>query len=361
MSPAPRRVACWALHRVGEPLVREDRPLPPPGDGEAIVEVAGCGVCHTDVGYAIEGVRARHPLPLTLGHEIAGVVVAAGRAHAALVGRKVVVPAVIPCGRCALCRDGHGTICRSQVFPGCDVHGGFASHVVVPAHGLCVVDDAALNDSGLQLADLAVLGDAVSTAWQAVRRAEVAAGDVVVVVGAGGVGGFAAQIAAALEARVVALDVDPGRLAALSPWGPEWSLNVQGREPREIRAAVRAHAEANDWPDARWRILECSGTAAGQAIAFGLLNFGATLGIVGYTLDPVQLRLSNLMAFDARAVGTWGCPPEHLPAALDLVLTGRVVLGPFVEHRPMRTINEVLLDLHARRLRRRPILIPDFE
>jgi 6-hydroxycyclohex-1-ene-1-carbonyl-CoA dehydrogenase len=82
--------------------------------------------------------------------------------------------------------------------------------------------------------------------------------------------------------------------------------------------------------------------------------------VVGFTLDKVEVRLSNLMAFDAVAQGNWGCVPEHYPAALRLVLDGQVRPGPFIERRPMSRINETIGELVAGTLRRRPVLIPDF-
>ncbi|KAB2958735.1 MAG: alcohol dehydrogenase catalytic domain-containing protein [Thermoanaerobaculia bacterium] len=130
------------------------------GAGEVVIEVAGCGVCHTDLGFFYEGVPTRHPFPLTLGHEIAGTVVEAGPGAEAWLGRAVVVPAVLPCGECDACRAGRGAICPRQVFPGNDVHGGFASHVRVPSRGLCPVPDLAppgAGPSGLGLASLSVI------------------------------------------------------------------------------------------------------------------------------------------------------------------------------------------------------------
>jgi 6-hydroxycyclohex-1-ene-1-carbonyl-CoA dehydrogenase len=85
---------------------------------------------------------------------------------------------------------------------------------------------------------------------------------------------------------------------------------------------------------------------------------GATLSVVGFTMDKVELRLSNLMAFDARAIGNWGCPPEYYPAALDLVLDGRVAIQPFVERHPLDDINRVFHAVHAREIRRRVVLEP---
>jgi 6-hydroxycyclohex-1-ene-1-carbonyl-CoA dehydrogenase len=79
---------------------------------------------------------------------------------------------------------------------------------------------------------------------------------------------------------------------------------------------------------------------------------------VGYTPAPVEIRLSNLMAFDAALHGTWGCPPEAYPEVLDLIARGSVVLSPFVEHAPMSSINELLDALAHHRLERRMILDP---
>ena len=77
------------------------------------------------------------------------------------------------------------------------------------------------------------------------------------------------------------------------------------------------------------------------------------------SLRKVEIRLSNLMALDATAQGNWGCLPEHYPATLDLVLRGDVTLGPFVDVRPLSRINETFEDLHAGRIARRPVLVPE--
>ena len=81
--------------------------------------------------------------------------------------------------------------------------------------------------------------------------------------------------------------------------------------------------------------------------------------MVGYTPDKVELRLSNLMALDATAQGNWGCLPEHYPAVVEMALSGAVALEPFVEYRPLSSINESFADLHARRISRRLILLPE--
>jgi 6-hydroxycyclohex-1-ene-1-carbonyl-CoA dehydrogenase len=269
---------------------------------------------------------------------------------------------VIPCGTCDACRAGRGPVCPKQVFPGSDVHGGFASHLRVPARGLCPVpalDDPARNRAGLDLARLSVIADAVSTPYQAVLRSGLAPGDLAVFVGAGGIGGFGVQVAAALGASVVAVDVDAGRLEALRAHGASLGLDASATEFKELRKAVKRFADERAVPTWRWKIFETSGTPQGQATAFGLVGHGGHLSVVGFTPKTVELRLSNVMAFDATVQGNWACLPEHYPAVVDLVLAGKVAVAPFVETRPMDSINETFAEIHERRVARRVVLVPE--
>ncbi|MCW8902726.1 6-hydroxycyclohex-1-ene-1-carbonyl-CoA dehydrogenase, partial [Sedimenticola sp.] len=211
----------WQMTAVGEPFVKQECTFETPVAGEVTVEVAGCGVCHTDLGFLYDGVRTNHELPLTLGHEISGRVVACGEGAEAMLGKAVVIPAVMPCGECDLCQRGLGTMCRSQKMPGNDIQGGFASHINVPARGLCPVDEVKLEAAGMSLAEVAVLADAVTTPYQAAVLAGINEGDVAIVIGVGGVGGYAVQIANAMGAHVVAIDVDQGKLDQLKDFGAE--------------------------------------------------------------------------------------------------------------------------------------------
>lgn len=347
----------WLMTAVNAPLEHARFQASPDPD-EVVVAVAGCGVCHTDLGYLYDGVRTNHPLPLALGHEVSGRVVAAGANAQEWIGKAVIVPAVLPCGDCDLCRRGLGTICRGQKMPGNDIQGGFAAHIVVPGRGLCIVDEARLARAGLNLAEVSIVADALTTPYQAVSRAGVAPGSLAVVVGAGGVGGYCVQIAAAFGAKVVAIDVDPDKLAAVANHGAALTLDATKLDPKGIKAAITAFAKAEGLRQTEWLIFECSGTAPGQLTAYGLLVHGATLSVVGFTMAKVEIRLSNLMAFDARAIGNWGCPPELYPAALDLVLDGRVAIKPFVETHPLDDINRVFAAVHHREIKKRAVMVP---
>lgn len=355
------RISSWMVHALGQPMTLEERDESPSA-GEVVVQVAGCGVCHTDLGFFYDGVRTRHPFPLCLGHEVSGTVVEAGDGAEAWLGRNVIVPAVIPCGGCDACRDGHASICPKQVFPGSDDHGGFASHLKVPARGLCPVPELAdetLNPAGIDLPSLSVIADAVSTPYQAVVRSGLQTDDVAVFVGVGGVGGFGVQVAAAAGASVVAIDVDQKRLDALENYGAALTLRADELDPKDLKKQVRAFADERGVPSWHQKIFETSGTTAGQSTAFRLLGPGGYLGVVGYTPESVELRFSNLMAFDAVAQGNWGCLPEHYPAVVELVLGGKVKIAPFIVKRPMTTINETFAALRAHEVRERPVLIPE--
>jgi 6-hydroxycyclohex-1-ene-1-carbonyl-CoA dehydrogenase len=347
----------WWMTAKGLPMSAADFE-PVAGAGEVVVQVAGCGVCHTDLGFYYEGVRTNHPLPLCLGHEISGRVVAVGPGAESWQGRPVIVPAVIPCGRCDACARGRPTICPQQKMPGNDLHGGFATHVVVPAHGLCPVDEARLAAAGLDLAAVSVIADAVTTPYQAVIQVGVVAGDLVIVNGVGGVGGYCAQIAHAFGATVVAIDVSAAKLEALSGCAA-LMLDARTLPAKELKGAIQDFAKQRGLrPKSEWTIFECSGTKAGQETAFGLLNHGATLAVVGFTMDKVEIRLSNLMAYHARALGNWGCAPEHYPAALALVLERRVRIAPFIEKHPLSAINSVFEAVHRHEISRRVVLEP---
>jgi 6-hydroxycyclohex-1-ene-1-carbonyl-CoA dehydrogenase len=341
----------------GAPLVSAEF-NPSPGPGDVVVEIAGCGVCHTDLGYYYDGVRTKHDLPLTLGHEISGRVVDTGSDAVWWTNRAVIVPAVIPCGTCDACRRGKSTICPNQKMPGNDIHGGFATHIVVPARGLCAVDEALLKSVGIELADVSVIADAVTTPYQAVVQGGVREGDLVVVNGVGGVGGYAVQIANAFGGKVVAIDVNPDRLAAIGQQGAALTLDARQLNSRDLKSKIQAFAKENGLRQSEWIIFECSGTRVGQETAFSLINHGATLCVVGFTMDKVEVRLSNLMAYHARALGNWGCPPELYPAALDMVLTGRVKVTPFVEKHPLDEINRIFEAVHHGELKRRAVLVP---
>ncbi len=336
------------------PLSRTEFKTGPPEADEVVVEVAGCGLCHTDISFWSGAVRPNQ-MPVILGHEISGTVIASGSSYADLQGKSVVIPAVLPCGDCELCRSGRGNVCRAQRFPGNDFDGGFASHVTVPGRFLCVLPD---NLSGIELWELSVVADAVTTPYQALVRSGTRQGDLAIVVGVGGIGTYMVQHARRAGADVIAIDVDAAKLAAAERMGARWTIDAAGKSEGDVKKMVRGLAKEHNLPGYGWRVFETSGTAGGQRTAFALLSFAGTLGVVGFTMDTVDVRLSNVMAFDAEIFGNWACVPEHYPAVVSHILGGEINVRDNVEAHPLDSINEVMALANQHKIEKRVVFIP---
>lgn len=334
-------------------LVESD--IPNISDQDALVKIAGCGVCHTDLSFWHDGVKTKKELPLTLGHEISGTVI---KGPAQLLDKKVIIPAVLPCGDCELCKKGRSNICQNQLMPGNDFHGGFASHIVVPHKFLCPVPESILEKYSLE--QLAVIADAISTPYQVIKKSELESGDLAIVIGVGGVGVYGALIAKILGAKVLAIDISDEKLAAAKKNGVDAVLNSKNMDIKAIKAKVKEIAKEIGAPKYGWKIFEISGTTAGQELAFNLITYTSTLSIVGFTMAKPDIRLSNIMAFDAKLIGTWGCKPELYPEVVELIDSGKLTITDFVQTFPMSKINEVFQNTLAHKYDKRSVLVPDF-
>jgi len=346
----------WQMTALDADFQLSESPLPLPRENEALVKIAGCGVCHTDLSFWHYGVKTKKELPITLGHEISGVVVAGPDQW---LGKNVIIPAVLPCGDCELCKKGRSNMCQKQLMPGNDFNGGFASHILVPFRFLCPVPDTLLSRYPLE--KLSVIADAISTPYQVISKSELEAGDFAIVIGVGGVGIYAALIARIFGAKVLALDIDDKKLEIANSHGIDATLNIKGLDIKAIKEKVREIAKGLGMSKFGWKIFEISGTKAGQELGFNLITFTSTLSIVGFTLDRTEVRLSNLMAFDAKLIGTWGCKPELYPAVVELISGGKLQINDFIETFPMSKINEVFRNTLDHVYIKRSVLVPDFQ
>lgn len=356
----PKTIQTWQMSTPGT-LLRSEIPMPVLQAGEVLVEIRGCGVCHTDLSYFYEDVPTQQKPPLTLGHEIAGVVVASAAAGSPLLGKEVIIPAVLPCNDCDICRMGRSNRCLRQKMPGnsMGIYGGFASHIPVPAHDLCIVE----KRGQIPLEHLALVADAVSTPYHAAQRAGLVAGDLVIVIGAaGGVGGFMVQMAKAMDARaVIGIDIKAERLEFMKGFGADYTINPQGRSIREVKDEFKAYCQTQGLPaNYGWKIFEVSGSPSGQELALALLTFVGKLVVVGFGTGDTSFNLSRLMALDAELIGSWGCPPASYAAVRDMCIAGRIALEPFVEVQPMSRIEQVFAAAHHGTLALRVVLTPDF-
>lgn len=348
------KILSWQMTELKGEFQLKETQVPELKDNEVLVKVAGCGVCHTDISFWHYGVKTRHPLPLTLGHEISGTVIEGTDEWK---NKNVIVPAVLPCGECELCKKGRGNICQNQLMPGNDFDGGFASHVIVPFKYLCPVPGKVLER--YSLAQLAVIADAVTTPYQVIKKSGLEAGDFAIVIGVGGIGIYGALLTKILGARVLAIDISDEKLSVAKANGADATLNIKGLDIKSIKTKVREIAKELGASPYLWKIYEMSGTKAGQELGFALLSFASTMSVVGFTMDKLEVRLSNLMAFDAELIGTWGCKPELYPEVVDLVTDDKLKIDQFVETFPLSKINEVFKNTIEHKYSKRSVLVPD--
>src|SRR3989339_2150579 len=339
-------------------LQKTEIPAPELKAGEVLVEVAGCGVCHTDLGYFYDGVPTVSKPPLTLGHEIAGTVVAGDPAW---LGKEVIIPAVMPCRQCILCKTGRGNRCLNQKMPGnsLGIFGGFSSHIPVPSIDLCEIKDR----GAIPLSHFSVIADAAATPYQAAKRADLQPGDNVVVIGiTGGVGQYQGQIVKALGAKtVIGISRNAEKLNRALSYGADFVINSTNKDAGAVTKEFRSICKENGLPNYGWKIFEVTGTKPGQEIALSLLGFTGKLLVVGFGLQKVEYSIGRLMAFDADIMGTWGCLPEYYPIVLDMALSKRIDIEPFVETRPLSSIVETFDEVHKTGSpMQRIVLTPDF-
>lgn len=338
-------------------LEKKEIPVPKLQPDEVLVEVAGCGVCHTDLGYFYDGVPTVSKPPLSLGHEISGTVVAGDPAW---MGKEVIIPAVMPCRKCELCKTGRSNRCLAQKMPGnsLGIYGGFSSHIPVPSIDLCEVK----NRGKMVLSHLSVVADAATTPYQAAKRASLQPGDNVVVVGiTGGVGQYMGQTAKALGARtVIGIARNQEKLERALKFGADYVISSKDKDANAISKEFRALCKEKGLPGTGWKIFEVSGSKAGQEIGLTLLSFTGKLIVVGFSMVKTEYAIGRLMAFDAEIIGTWGCPPEYYPIVLDMVLNGKINVENFVETRPMSRIVETFAEAHKTPPMKRIVLTPDF-
>ncbi len=315
-----------------EPLEVKEVPTPSPGRGEVRVRVAGCGMCHTDLHYVDHGVRTFTPPPLILGHEAAGTIEQLGDGvDDRALGDRVLIPAVLSCGRCRYCRRGRENLCANLAMLGNHIQGAYAEFVVVPADELVPVPES------LPLEQACVIADALSTPYHAVKyRGRVRAGDFVAVVGCGGVGLNVVQCATLSGGRVLAIDVNEERLETARILGAVETIdpNSVERVDKHVRALTDGGVDV---------AFEVVGGPTTLRMAYGLLRPGGRLCVIGYSHDDLAVSAAKLMFYELEVVGSLGCGGGEYPEIMRLVEAGRLRLEPIVSGTlPLEEINDGL-------------------
>jgi len=303
-------------------LRMEDVPVPTIEPHQALVKVAACGVCHTDLHYIEHGVKTFKAPPVILGHEASGIVESVGENVTRVAeGDRVLIPAVLTCGKCSACRSGRENICAHMTMLGNHFDGAYAEFVAVPAKDLLHLPDS------VPLDEASIIADAVSTPYHAVKnRARVRPGDTVVVFGCGGVGMNAVQLANAAGGYVIAVDVNDRKLAWASEFGAAKVLNAStvDRIDREIKKLTDGGADI---------AIEVIGHPKTILQAFESVRVGGRLCIVGYTSETISVVAGKIMFKELEIVGSLGCRPVDYIPLIRMVEQGTINIRKLVTHR----------------------------
>lgn len=306
------------LEAFGGPLVAREVPVPAVGPDHALVRVRNVGICGTDLKIRT-GRMGLDVVPLIMGHEIAGEVAEVGPAVRGFApGDRVVVNFYVTCRRCRFCRSGRDTLCPEVRQHGFSIDGGFAEYVATPAANLCRVPDP------VPLAQACILGDAVATAYHAVtRRARVGPGTTVVLVGVGGVGLHAVQVARLAGGRVIAVDVNEARLGLARDLGAEAVVQARSGPFHEAVGRLTDGQGADV-------VIEFVGSADTLASSYQSLARAGRLVFVGYTPEvPLPVLPRDLVRQETEIVGSRANTTRELEETMDLVARGQ--LRPIVD------------------------------
>jgi 2-desacetyl-2-hydroxyethyl bacteriochlorophyllide A dehydrogenase len=202
------------LVKVGQPVEMHDIPVPEVGPQDVLVKVKAAGICHSDAHYRA-GVSPVRPLPMTLGHEVAGFVKEVGETVAGLQpGDRVCLHYMVTCGNCEYCNMGSEQFCTSGSMIGKYRPGGYAEYICLPARSVFKLPEEIPFEQG------AIMMCSSSTSFHALRRARIKAGETTAIFGVGGLGMSAVQLAYAMGAlRVFAVDLNPDKLALAEEYG----------------------------------------------------------------------------------------------------------------------------------------------
>jgi alcohol dehydrogenase, propanol-preferring len=312
------------LQRLGEPLELVDRSLPVPQGDEVLVRVLGTGVCRSDV-HLSGGLYPDLPVPLILGHEIAGEAEGIG---------PVLVYGAWGCGSCALCARGEDQLCPDRRSAGWRSDGGFAEYVVVPHPRFLLPLD------GLDPVRAAPLADAGVTPYRAVRRARewLGPGETALVFGAGALGQFAIQYLELLtEAHVIAVDPVAAK-----------------RERARTLGAEETAAPEDELPSARV-VLDFVGTEETMSRALRTVQLQGLYLLIGEAGGQVPIGFELIPGEAHFSTVRWGSISDQR-MVLDLAHSGK--LDWLVEPLPLERANEALGRLRQGDTMGRLVLVP---
>lgn len=343
---------------VNEPLKIQQLEMPKPKGTEILVRVISSGVCHSDIhlwegGY--EGIEGQFlkatdkgvKYPLTPGHEIAGVIEGLGEnAEGFDKGNRVIVYPWIGDGICPACRAGEENLCDKPRSLGVYREGGYAEYVLVPSYKYLIkIDD------GLDIDVAAVLSCSVLTAYTAVKNAALKPDDNIVIVGAGGLGLMAIQVAKALTgARIIAMDIDDGKLEIATKNGADMIINSKKEDPlqRVMELTGKLGADA---------VIDFVNASKTVETDVQMLRRRAKVVLVGLYGGELKLNLVSMPTGAHKLIGSYTGNLRDLAELVSLAERG--IIKPIVSHKfKLEQATEALTMLKDGKITGRGVLKP---
>ncbi|PZR76572.1 MAG: alcohol dehydrogenase [Chthoniobacterales bacterium] len=310
------------LTKSGAPLEEQQIETPPFNAGDVLIRVKAAGICHSDAHYRA-GVSPVARLPLTLGHEVAGVVEKTGTdVRGFTIGDRVCVHYLATCGRCVFCQAGTEQFCPTTQMIGKHRDGGYAEFIVVPERSAFCLPDEIPFDQG------AILMCSSATSLHALNKARLRPGETVAVFGVGGLGISALQLAKHFgAAEVFAVDINPHKLALAERFGAI-PVNSLGRDPVEQIQELTAGRGVDV-------ALELIGLPLTMRQAVQSLAILGRAALVGLTRESFSVApYSELINKEAEIIGVSDHLASEIPLLLDLARTGTLDLS----HGIIRTV-----------------------
>lgn len=302
------------LIQPGQPLRLRNVPPPAAGPGDVLVEVKAAGICHSDAHYRA-GRSPAGPLPLTLGHEVAGIVREVGaEVEQFSPGDRVCLHYLATCGQCAACRAGHEQFCPEAAMMGKHRPGGYAELVVMPERSVVPLPDAIPYPAG------AIMMCSSATALHALNKARLKPSESVAVFGLGGLGISAVQLARALGAGpVYGVDIKPAKLALAGRFGITPVNAVEGDPVEQLKQLTQGRGV-----DVALELVGLPLTMRQAVLSLAVQGRAALAGITEKALElyPYQELLNK----EAEVIGVSDHLALELPQLLQFALERKLDL-----------------------------------
>jgi len=305
------------LHSKSTELAISELPIRELGPDEVLVSVFAAGICGTDL-HIIDG-SYPSSTPVTLGHEIAGLVEAVGfTVDSSWIGKRVAVEPPVGCETCRWCLAGIPMHCPNRMSLGTHIDGGLAERVIVPARNLHELPTVISDHAGALLEPLACVCNAL------LDPISIKPGDRVVVIGPGTIGILAAQVAGTLGGNVtlVGLRSDEARLDLAKRLGIDTCLFDEDESRKRIE-----QQSADEGTD---MVIECSGSEGAVPWAFSLLQPRGHLVLLGLLSSDTTVKVPAILTREFRLSGSYGSTPKSWDRAVELVTSCEIQLDPLV-------------------------------